>query len=567
MMKMRSTSFRLLLLLLVVSLIRGNTRGNDNFGEGTAVDIPVPPTNVLEHGQKQKQQPTVVTKFCHLIVLVHGYLGSEREQEYLGEALSTRGNTTSNTSPQHDFVILYSTANVGKTTDGIAPGGKRLAAEIYTWIQHYQHEADADDNNDATHHRTIVTLSIIGNSLGGLYSRYALGELYYNRTDYPENIFRATTDEEQRADGMMTILPLVFCSTSSPHLGVSQELFLSVPHWLEPYLATGLQQQTLHDLFSNVQKKATIVYDMCDPDHTTTNDEEQEQDDTPRNYLRPLQLFHKRIAVANAYNTDFLVSVASAAFLSADSTSLHYAPEEDDDVKEAEADTATVTTATCSSASSSSSSSSTSAAPDEDEEETTSTTNPNTCNRLPSDRPPNRWMEHMDMVLLQVTTTPDPAGIGTTMDTTKKRTNSNTQTLDRRQVCAENLDQLGWHKIFLDTRALLPSWMVLPLASELLAPSPAIDTKTTSTTQRRSAYTSQELYGELKRYGTLLPIAHPLNMANAKTPWYRSLTARGQPIMDALADLLVTDIRRLAEQTHIVTHKQARTNNKNENNN
>jgi len=389
-------------------------------------------------------------------------------------------------------------------------------------------------------------LSIIGNSLGGLYSRYALGELYYNRTDYPTNLFRATT-EEQRAGGTMPILPLVFCSTSSPHLGVSQELFLSVPHWLEPYLATGLQQQTMHDLFSNVQHKATIVYDMCDPEHTTTNDEE-ETDDTQRNYLRPLQLFHKRIAVANAYNTDFLVSVASAAFLSADSTSLHYAQEDDNDEQEAEADTV-VTAATCSSASSSSSSSSNSsnnsAAPDEEEEETTSTTNPNTCNRLPSDRTPNRWMENMDMVLLQVTTTPDPAEIGTTQDTTKKSTHIKTQTLDRRQVCAENLDQLGWHKIFLDTRALLPSWMVLPLTSELLE---SDDTHNNTTTRRR-AYTSQDLHKELKRYGTLLPIAHPLNMANAKTPWYRSLTARGQPIMDALADLLVTDIRRLAEQT------------------
>ncbi|MGK3746294.1 MAG: hypothetical protein ACI90V_013156, partial [Bacillariaceae sp.] len=53
---------------------------------------------------------------------------------------------------------------------------------------------------------------------------------------------------------------------------------------------------------------------------------------------------------------------------------------------------------------------------------------------------------------------------------------------------------------------------------------------------------------QFKRYGTLLPIAHPLNMANAKTDLYRQLTKGGQPIMDALAELLILDMVELSEK-------------------
>lgn len=61
MIKMRSTSFRLLLLLLVVALIRGDTRGDDNLGgEGSDVDIPVPPTNVIQHVIRPNVSPSIL---------------------------------------------------------------------------------------------------------------------------------------------------------------------------------------------------------------------------------------------------------------------------------------------------------------------------------------------------------------------------------------------------------------------------------------------------------------------------------------------------------------------------
>merc|ERR1712224_959691 len=89
----------------------------------------------------------------------------------------------------------------------------------------------------------------------------------------------------------------------------------------------------MNDLF--ISNDSTIVTDMCtrvmdDDGDDDTGSTVDKDDDKHRDFLLPLQLFQKRIAVANAYNTDFLVSVSSAAFLSAESDSVHYHQSEED---------------------------------------------------------------------------------------------------------------------------------------------------------------------------------------------------------------------------------------------
>jgi len=301
-----------------------------------------------------------------------------------------------------------------------------------------------------------MTLSLVGNSLGGLYSRYALAELY-NNEEHHQQQHGLTFDNKE-------ILLLIFCTTSSPHLGVSQETFVELPKWIEPYVATAMQQQTMNDLFGT--HNSTVVMDMC---HSTSNNAaaDSPKNNNNRDYLYPLQQFRKRIAVANAYNTDFLVSVSSAAFLSSDSNSVHH---------------------------------------HQDHNTTTATT--------------MRLMKNMEHVALQVTT---PT---TTRDDEDDDDNQNSST------CVNSLDRLGWHKIFMDTRTILPSWLQL----------------STPKLKTQLSYTSKELQTQFKRYGTLLPIAHPLNMANSRTGWYRSMTKSGQPIMDALAELLILDMIELSEK-------------------
>ena len=104
-----------------------------------------------------------------------------------------------------------------------------------------------------------------------------------------------------------------------------------------------------------------------------------------------------------------------------------------------------------------------------------------------------------------------------------------------RSNCANSLDRLGWHKIFLDSRNILPDW--LRLSTPEFVP--------------QLSYTSKDLQEQFKRYGTLLPIAHPLNMANSRTDRYQQITKSGQPIMDALAELLVLDMMEITDKIHV----------------
>lgn len=325
-----------------------------------------------------------------------------------------------------------------------------------------------------------MTLSLVGNSLGGLYSRYALAEL--------GGVFR---DEN--------VLPLVFCTTSSPHLGVSQETFIELPRWIEPHVATVMQQQTMNDLFQ--VNNSTVVAEMCG-DTRARNDDDDDNNGGAKDFLGPLGKFRKRIAVANAYKTDFLVSVSSGAFLSLHSDSIH----QHQDLKDSSSTT-----------------------------ETTSTT------------PTTRLMNDTSgYVALQVVT-PEATTItaaATAADDDNHEagppsTGDVALAASRTQICVDSLDNLGWLKIFIDSRKILPSYL----------------NRETPEFVSRSSYTSRELKEHFETYGSWIPVAHPLNMANAKTDWYRTLTKSGQPIVDALAELVVLDMVQLSE-THGQQQKQ-----------
>jgi len=391
------------------------------------------------------------TTYRHLVVLVHGYMGSDREQEYLEEALlkesekltndSNDETCQNNSKNRHRLVVMNSKANVMfASTDGIASGGKRLAEEITEFIE--KQIAEIEKSKEAL--STVVTFSLVGNSLGGLYGRYALAELDFFHTNSDDN-------------AKYPIIPMVFCTTSSPHLGVSQETFIELPRWVEPHVATAFQQQTMDDLFG--VNNSTVVRDMC----SNPIPEPKGID-----FMFPLQQFQKRIAVANAYKTDLLVSVSSGAFLSLDSDSIHH-----------HQDAATSST---------------------------------------------RLMRDMGHVALQVITKP-------TVEIEESRDDDSLDSA-LSSGCVDYLDKLGWHKIFIDTRKILPGFMNLK----------------TPELKPRPSYTSKELREHFETFGTLLPIAHPLNMANSKTDLYRKITQSGQPIVDALAELIVLDMVGFSEK-------------------
>jgi hypothetical protein len=131
-----------------------------------------------------------------------------------------------------------------------------------------------------------ISLSLVGNSLGGLYARHALGHL----------------------SSFSKLQPNLFCTTATPHLGVSQHTYIKIPRVAE-YLIANTMQPTGRDLFRFTNTLDTLYQSQ---------------------YLKPLAAFTKRIAVANAYGTDFPVPTATAAFLAA-TNSPHYQVVVDDD--------------------------------------------------------------------------------------------------------------------------------------------------------------------------------------------------------------------------------------------
>jgi hypothetical protein len=198
------------------------------------------------------------TKGTHLVVFVHGWMGNDRELGYLEETMKSQ------VGESHSIVFHSAKCNLGRTSDGVENGGRRLAAEVEEQI--IQMEGS-------------VLLSFVGNSLGGLYARHAIAHMDLDK-----------------------VTPLVFCTTFTPHLGVSRNTYFPLPRWVEVIIGTMLHR-TGQDLF-NI---SPTVHEMG----------------THKHYLAPLRRFRKRLAIANAYGTDFQVPTATAAFLSWSSRYLH----------------------------------------------------------------------------------------------------------------------------------------------------------------------------------------------------------------------------------------------------
>jgi hypothetical protein len=157
-----------------------------------------------------------------------------------------------------------------------------------------------------------ITISIVGNSLGGLFGRYAIAKLIENHCVKEESPPDDKSDNQKSAaaaspcwilDGKYRLHLNIFCTTATPHLGVSGHTWVRIPRTAEMGIAHALGQSG-KDLFR-----------LNDLLHTMA---------TSPTFLKPLGAFRKRIAYANCYGTDFAVPVGTAAFLSENSTYPHH---------------------------------------------------------------------------------------------------------------------------------------------------------------------------------------------------------------------------------------------------
>lgn len=177
----------------------------------------------------------VVSGYEHLIVTVHGFSGRATDLGYVQRRLEF----------EKDIVVLACTCNQGRTWDGVAAGGRRVAREVAAFT---------------AQRPELKTISFIGNSMGGLYSRYALAEL--------------STDLVQAA----------FVTTAAPHLGVGMAAYGTIAGVVPMPTARDLTGQT------------DLLQDLMAP-----------------RFLDPLRLFQVRRAYAAAAG-DFMVPFESALF-------------------------------------------------------------------------------------------------------------------------------------------------------------------------------------------------------------------------------------------------------------
>mmetsp|Transcript_1412 Transcript_1412/g.2576 ORF Transcript_1412/g.2576 Transcript_1412/m.2576 type:complete len:607 (-) Transcript_1412:4794-6614(-) len=273
-----------------------------------------------ENNQEEEEEHTVVIRnenapedgVTHFCFLVHGYNGRPADLLYLRTAMANlaekelsstnrqREGASESTENTSKMIVLHSCqSNWGRTSDGVEKGGVRILDEIRSVIRDHI-RVDTDNDGDQRAEPMNITVSLVGNSLGGLYSRYAVAKLAEGSTS-PEEEFLLL-------DGKIRAHFNVFCTTATPHLGISGHTYIPIPRSAEIGIGK-IMGQTGRDIF----RLSDLIKTMC----------------TCPSYLQPLRSFRKRIAYANAYKTDFVVPTNTAAFLNADSTYPHHISDED----------------------------------------------------------------------------------------------------------------------------------------------------------------------------------------------------------------------------------------------
>jgi hypothetical protein len=485
---------------------------------------------------------TTTTTMVHVIVLAHGLMGNPLEMNSIKESLesaieqiSTEGNIQNvpyrDGSIDHQFVVHSAVCNHGKTNDGIHAGGSRLANEINSLLRFVVQDNPPSHSNN---NYKMFTLSICGNSLGGLYARRALANIEWNVTynidkDNNENVENdaqqpsssssSSTTTTTTSNFITPVTPLLFVTTATPHLGVSQHTYIRLPRAFE-YPIAQILDQTGRDLFgySNVLEDLTM----------------QEM------YIQPLQRFQQRIAYANVYGTDFQVPTPTAAFWTRHSDSPHYVVRNYDIMTNEKKDDV-----------------------NEHGEKITSKASHTMT-------PPN-------MIVMTLTTPQRPPQPNNTCNNDNDDGDDDDDEDDEKQkdpmqrrfrLWSQQLDCLGWTKVLVDMREHVPQVSVWSSLSSSSSSSTSDDEGDTSTSDdqhqhqksgsnkdnndnNKTVWTAHELLQEYGRVVVVadggvmrIPLGHFVMVANAKDKLNKWLTIGGKPVMDWLARSMIQTLRR-----------------------
>jgi hypothetical protein len=421
-------------------------------------------TSDTDQGEESNASRPALFHFCFL---VHGLMGNDKEMSYLETALHKAVATScSEEERKHQsFFFHKATSNVDRTYDGISNGGKRLAEEVKDYIKRTISQIRVQNNQSGKTSQNF-TVSLVGNSLGGLYARYAIAELFRERQENQNGFLLDLVEgnistQQENLSHTIRVHFNVFATTACPHLGVHKHTFISIPRFLEKASAHFLGN-TGRDLFrlTGLLREMTL---------------------SPK-YLDPLGKFRSRIAYSNAHNTDFQVPTKTAAFLCESSRYPH-------------------------------------------------------------------TLEKSDKFL----TSPWIVGIFNTKKMEKdmyeiigeyKATAECNANNDHDQIeMSVALDSLGWKKVFVDVRDLLPFSLKIPWINEK---SILDHTKKNSENCCNDdvIFESRELIPFVTASNRIsIPMGHTTMVANSKTEFISWLNSKGRSVMDNFAVELVNDMK------------------------
>ena len=209
----------------------------------------------------------------HLFVLVHGLGGAPEDLCCLERGILRRAGSSA--------LVLKPGCNLAaRSFDGVPNGASRVAAEIQAVAKAYE--------------ASLETVSLVGNSLGGLYARHAAAQLY-----------------DAETSTIAGLIPDTYLTTATPHLGVGPFGYLGYfPSQIRALGAFAMGETTRQlllldgddfDVFVDVDgkksKSGPLLLRMADPSSE---------------YVAALGAFKRRCAYANATN-DFLVAYETAA--------------------------------------------------------------------------------------------------------------------------------------------------------------------------------------------------------------------------------------------------------------
>lgn len=329
-------------------------------------------------------------------------------------------------------------------------------------------------------------MSLLGHSLGGLYARCAIATLPWKIPFHDKKM-------------VVELVPNLFITIATPHLGCSSQTYISIPTCIERIVGCCMRQ-TGRDLFSsssnnsNNEDEDGLIYTMS----------------TSPQYLQPLSKFQKRIAYCNAFQTDFQVPTATAAFLSPSSTYLHQVI-----IQQQQQQHHTTTTSS-----------------------TTSIDNDDDTIVAILQTQPNHY-------ILQ---------------------NGYHDTNDKITTMSVMLDSLGWEKVFVDLRRHIPTLSINQSTNVTTTAVPTIHDQENDSTPTTTKICTREIWNKfLQQRSTVskkrtwilsqeimsylchsqnyhIPLGHLVIVANTRNKFTETISSGGRPTVDYYSTQIVNDI-------------------------